>query len=101
MKSTEKGRVRGLGLASAIAGLAVASGCASVVPRSETVLLTREAAAVSGCKEVGTVQSWLSFSFRDADNQLRNRALALGADTVLVSSPFGDTTGIAYLCGKK
>jgi len=96
-----KAAARALGLALAIAGLAMVAGCASVVPRSEAVVLTRESAAVSGCKEMGTIQSWLSFSFRDADNQLRNRALALGADTVLVSSPFGDTTGTAYLCGKK
>jgi hypothetical protein len=85
-----------------VAVVAAAAGCASVAPKSESVVLTRESSDVVGCKEIGDVESWLSLSFKDAQTQLRNRAAGLGADTVLVSSSFGDTTGTAYRCaGKK
>jgi hypothetical protein len=78
-----------------------AAGCASVVPGSERVVVTRDEEAVKGCKEVGYVQSWLSFSFADSRHQLRNRALKLKGDTVLVSSPFGESAGTAYSCAEK
>jgi hypothetical protein len=85
-----------------VAVVAATAGCASVAPKSESVVLTHDSSAVVGCKEVGSVESWLSLSFKDAQTQLRNRAADLGADTVLVSSSFGDTTGTAYLCaGRK
>lgn len=80
------------------AAVVATAGCASVAPKSESIVLTREASQVKGCKEVGSVQAWLSLTFKDASNQLRNRAASLGADTVLVSSAFGDTNGTAYLC---
>jgi hypothetical protein len=86
----------------AAAMIAATAGCASVAPKSESVVLTHDSSEVAGCKEVGTVQSWLSLSFKDAQTQLRNRAADLGADTVLISSSFGDTNGTAYLCaGRK
>jgi type II secretory pathway component PulL len=87
-----------------IAGWAAAmatAGCASVAPNSDRVVLTREASAVVGCKDVGSVEAWISLSFGDARVQLRNRAAALGADTILVNSSFGETTGTAYVCGSK
>jgi hypothetical protein len=84
------------------AAVLVTAGCASVAPNSDSVVLTREASAVAGCKQIDSVQAWLSLSFTDARNQLRNRAAALGADTVLVSSSFGETNGTAYSCaGRK
>ena len=84
-----------------LAAAALAAGCASVVPGSEKVVLTRDEKAVVGCKELGTVNVWLSFSFADARHQLRNRALALKGDVVLVSSPFGESSGTAYSCAEK
>ena len=85
---------RGIGAAAVVA----TAGCASVTPKSESIVLTHESSQVKGCKEMGSVQAWLAWTFKDARNQLRNRAATLGADTVLVSSSFGDTTGTAYLC---
>ncbi len=73
-------------------------GCVSVKPEAEEVRLTRDSKAVEGCREVGSVQSWISFSFNDARNQLRNKASRLGGDTVLVSSTFGEDVGTAYDC---
>ena len=78
-----------------------AAGCASIAPGSESVVLTRDEGAVKGCKEIGSVQAWLSFSFGDARNQLRNRAHAMSADTVLVGSSFGESFGTAYSCVEK
>jgi len=80
---------------------AAATHCASVVPGSESVVLTRDESAVKGCKELGDVQAWISFSFGDARNQLRNRAHKLKGDTVLVASPFGESFGTAYSCAEK
>ena len=80
---------------------AAGSGCASVAPNAENVRLTRKSEDVAGCKEMGYIQSWLAFSFRDAEVQLRNKAVAAGGNTVLVTSPFGETTGTAYQCGEK
>lgn len=84
-----------------VAAAIVTSGCASVAPTADRVVLTREASAVVGCKDVGSVEAWIALSFGDARVQLKNRAAALGADTVLVNSSFGETTGTAYACGAK
>lgn len=82
-----------------LAGCALlAAGCASLRPDAREVRLTRDSKDVDGCKELGSVQSWISFSFRDAQNQLKNKAAKLKGDTVLVSSTFGDDLGTAYDC---
>ena len=83
------------------AAAAAVSGCASVAQDSDSVRLTRSSADVTGCREIGYVQSWLSLSFRDARVQLRNRAVAVGGNTILVTSPFGETTGTVSECGEK
>jgi len=85
----------------AVAAAVTTAACASVAPNADRVVLTREASAVVGCKDVGSVEAWISLSFGDARVQLKNRAAALGADTVLVNSSFGETTGTAYACGSK
>ncbi|HET7451444.1 MAG TPA: hypothetical protein VFL12_01770 [Thermoanaerobaculia bacterium] len=84
-------------------GLAAATAvaCASIHPGSESVVLTRDEAAVKGCKQIGYVESFLSFSFGDARNQLRNQAHGLKADTVLVGSSFGESYGTAYSCAER
>jgi hypothetical protein len=84
-----------------LAAAAAAAACASVVPGSESVVLTRDEKAVAGCKELGNVSVWISFSFGDARNQLRNRAHAMNGDTVLVSSSWGESDGTAYSCAQK
>ena len=89
-------RPRRLFILAAWAGLA--AGCASLKPEASEVRLVRDSKDVSGCREVGTVQSWISFSFRDAENQLKNKAAKLNGDTVLVASTFGADLGTAYDC---
>ena len=73
-------------------------GCSSLRPEAREVRLTHDSKDVNGCREIGSVQSWISFSFRDAQNQLKNKASKEGGDTVLVSSTFGDDLGTAYDC---
>jgi len=84
-----------------LAAAAAAAACASIVPGSDSVVLTRDEKAVAGCKELGNVNVWISFSFGDARNQLRNRAHAMNGDTVLVSSAWGESDGTAYSCAQK
>ena len=76
----------------------MAAGCVSLHEDARDVRLTRDEKAVEGCKELGAVQSWISFSFRDAKDQLKNKTAALKGDTVLVRSTFGDDLGTAYDC---
>ena len=76
----------------------LATGCVHLRPEAREVHLTRDSKEVNGCREVEAVQSWISFSFRDAQNQLKNKASRAGADTVLVRSEFGDDLGTAYDC---
>ena len=84
-----------------LAGCAcLAAGCTSVRPEAREVRLTRDSKDVVGCREIGSVQSWISFSFPSAQNQLKNKAAKLKADTVLVSSTFGDDLGTAYDCSQ-
>ncbi|MGH9443136.1 MAG: DUF4156 domain-containing protein [Thermoanaerobaculia bacterium] len=81
------------------AGCAVlATGCVSLRPEAREIRVTHEEKDVQGCKELGAVQSWVSFSFRDAENQLKNKTAKLKGDTVLVRSTFGDDLGTAYDC---
>jgi hypothetical protein len=78
------------------AGISVS--CASLKPEAREVRLTHEKTDVNACKDLGSIQSWISFSFRDAQNQLKNKASKAGGDTVLVTSTFGDDAGTAYDC---
>lgn len=80
---------------------ALAAGCASLRPEAREVRLTHDSNDVEGCKELGSVQSWISFSFRDSRNQLKNKAATLKGDTVLVKSTFGDDFGTAYDCRER
>ena len=83
-----------------LAGCAcLAAGCTSLRPEAREIRLTHDSKDVDGCKGgVGSVQSWINFSFRDAQNQLKNKAAKLKGDTVLVTSTFGDDLGTAYDC---
>ncbi len=78
----------------------LAAGCTSLRPEASEVRLTHDSKDVNGCREIGSVQSFVSFSFRSAENQLKNKAAKLKADTVLVSSTFGDDLGTAYDCSQ-
>jgi hypothetical protein len=85
-------------LAAAIVALAV-SGCTTLAPQAEHVRITREAADVAACKAVGDVHSTPPYALPNEDyKQLRNAAVALQADTVLVTTRAVISRGVAYQC---
>ena len=75
-------------------------GCASSGSVSHGVRVTRNAADVERCKHIGAVQSVPPYSLPGEDlERIRNRAVAIGADTVLLDTPRGDSRfGVAYRC---
>ena len=84
--------------------LAAASllGCAVVTPApgAADLKVTNSAAEVASCTAVGNVDG-RPFAANDQVNgpaQMRNEAVGLGADTLLVTSRL--STGVAYRCGK-
>jgi hypothetical protein len=83
------------------------NGCSTVAlsPEGERVRTTSDASEVATCKALGFVESKPPFvGQHDAEYTLRNKAAALGADTILIprrnfvgTQPQGAT---AYKCGK-
>lgn len=88
-------------VASIIVAIAL-SGCASSGSVSHGVRLTRNAADVEHCKHIGAVQSVPPYSLPGEDlERIRNRAVAIGADTVLLDTQRGEArSGIGYRCVK-
>jgi outer membrane lipoprotein SlyB len=86
-------------VASIIVAIALC-GCASSGSVSHGVRVTRNAADVERCKHIGAVQSVPPYSLPGEDlERIRNRAVAIGADTVLLNTMRGESrSGIAYLC---
>jgi hypothetical protein len=64
------------------------------------VRVTRNAADVEHCKPIGAVQSVPPYALPGEDmEQIRNRTVAVGADTVLLNtSRKAGTSGVAYRC---
>ena len=62
--------------------------------------ITRDVAAVEHCKALGSVASAPPYVLPGDDlKQLKNQALGLGANTVLLTGPrFVSTAGVAYQC---
>jgi hypothetical protein len=91
----------GIRMMMATAALALVVGCTTVAPQADRIRTTREAAEVASCKPVGSVQSTPPYMFPGDDmKQIRNQALPLGADTILITSPrLVFTSGVAYKCG--
>jgi hypothetical protein len=89
---------------SALAAVVVTvAGCVSVAPQAEKIRVTSNGAEVAECKILGAVESHPPYMFpSDGVNQLRNNAVALGADTLLLTSSgaLRGKTGMAYRCGK-
>ncbi len=75
-------------------------GCASTGSVSHGVKVTRNAADVERCKHIGAVQSVPPYSLPGEDlERIRNRALEVGADTVLLNTSRSEAaSGIAYRC---
>jgi outer membrane lipoprotein SlyB len=85
----------------AITLIAVAlCGCASSSSVSHGVKVTRNAADVEHCKHIGAVQSVPPYSLPGEDmERIRNRALEVGADTVLLNTSRREAaSGVAYRC---
>jgi hypothetical protein len=74
-------------------------GCASSGPGSD-VRVTRNVADVERCRPIGAVQSVPPHAVPGDDlQQIRERTIAVGADTVLLNGPRRDiTVGVAYRC---
>ena len=75
-------------------------GCASGSSMVHGVKITRNAADVGHCKHIGAVQSVPPYSLPGEDlERISNRALAVGADTVLLNTTRKESaSGIAYRC---
>jgi outer membrane lipoprotein SlyB len=75
-------------------------GCASTSSVSHGVKVTRNAADVEHCKHIGAVQSVPPYSLPGEDlERIRNRALEVGADTVLLNTSRSESaSGVAYRC---
>jgi len=77
-------------------------GCTTLAPGAHEVTVTRDAAKVEHCKALGSVASVPPYIAPGDDlKQLKNKAVGLGADTVLLTGPrVVSTAGVAYHCGK-
>lgn len=77
-------------------------GCASSSSVKNGVKVTRNAADVEHCKHIGAVQSVPPYSLPGEDmERIRNRALEVGADTVLLNTSRREAaSGVAYRCSK-
>ena len=81
----------------------LASGCTTTLaPGAREILVTRKSADVQHCSPLGSVQSTgQSVVPGDDVKELRNQAVGMGADAVLVTSPIisqSGTSGLAYRC---
>jgi hypothetical protein len=85
----------------AIAGLFLTS-CETLAPQAAAIVVTDEADKVSACQVLGAVESTPPYvGPNDGVNQLRNKAAALGADTLFLTGrgPLRGKSGMAYKCG--
>jgi outer membrane lipoprotein SlyB len=89
-------------LSIAIVAAALSTGCTTLAPHAEDVRTTSHAEEVAHCTAMGSVRSVPPYIMPNEDlKQLRNKAVALGADTVLITGPrLISTAGIAYKCAK-
>jgi len=80
------------------------TGCVSLAPGADKVLLTRDASAVATCTTVGNVREQVAVNRQtdtaNASAVFRNRVVALGGNTGFVSdgSVRVPVQGVAYRC---
>lgn len=88
-------------IAAAVAALGMIAGCTTLAPGAQRVWITTNPAAVSGCKPMGSVASSPPYVAPGDDyKQMRNEAVALGANAILRTGPrLYITRGVAYRCG--
>lgn len=77
--------------------IALAACAITVAPHADEVRLTRVAADVQACRPVGNIDERQS---QGLEALLRNHAVGLGADTVLLTAPL-DMAGVAYRCARE
>lgn len=78
---------------------ATSAACGGLRERMDAVIVTALPKEIAACKSVGTVATYSSeLSKDDGLDQLRERALDLGANTVFVNSYSTSTSGVAYVC---
>jgi hypothetical protein len=66
---------------------------------ADPVTITREVETIQACHAVGTVRSNPPYFLPGADlKDIRAQALALRADTVLITARMISTSGVAYRC---
>lgn len=87
-------------VALSIAALMLAGCTTTMAPKAEGVHITRKTAEVERCEVAGNVNSTPPYIWPGDDlKQLQNSAVALKADTVLLTGPrLVVTKGIAYRC---
>ncbi len=95
MTATPKSRLLLLILSSVYA-----SACTTLAPTAKDIVVTRDAAAVANCKAVGNVASVPPYVLPGDDlKQLKNQAVGLGGNIVLLTGPrLVSTQGVAYSC---
>jgi hypothetical protein len=80
------------------------TGCVSLVPGADKILMTRDAAAVLPCTAVGKVRLQVDVNRQvdtaNANAAFRNRVIALGGNTGFVTdgSVRVPVEGVAYRC---
>lgn len=73
-------------------------GCTSNPGRNE-VRVTRTAADVERCKPIGAVQTISTYALPSEQlQQIREKTVAVGADTVLLNGSRVSMAGVAYRC---
>jgi hypothetical protein len=80
----------------------ILSACTTLAPGAAEVKLTHHALDVQNCKVIGPVSTTVSPGFwigvDDLSKDLRNQAVGLGANCVLITNNL-PMAGIAYRCG--
>lgn len=98
---------RTLTLGALIAMCVAGAGCGTLAPGAEAIIVTRDATTIKNCKPVGTVGGDATALTQVAGDwngagwyQIRNQALTLGADHVLLTNSIWvhPDTGVAYRC---
>jgi hypothetical protein len=71
------------------------SGCTTLAPGAKEIIVTRNTADVQNCRVLGSVGS-----ANGGVDELRNQALGMGADTILITSWVlsTETAGLGYRC---
>lgn len=89
-------------IAAAALTITLLSGCVTTLaPGASEIVVTRTPADVTHCSPLGSVQGGPAEFPGNDIKDLRNQAVSVGADTVLITSPIFTNSGaggLAYRC---